>query len=67
MLYLENLFWDFGFRQNGRKIQNGVKNIYIFVILHSKLQFSINRKFRVATEIGSTFFGCCSVTGQLKK
>jgi hypothetical protein len=27
----------------------------------------INRKFRVATEIGSTFFGCWSVTGQLKK
>jgi hypothetical protein len=27
---------------------------------------AINRKFRVATEIGSTFFGCWSVTGQLK-
>jgi hypothetical protein len=27
----------------------------------------INRKFRVATEIGSTFFGCWSVTWQLKK
>jgi hypothetical protein len=27
----------------------------------------INRKFHVATEIGSTFFGCWSVTGQLKK
>jgi hypothetical protein len=26
----------------------------------------INRKFRVTTEIVSTFFGCCSVTGQLK-
>jgi hypothetical protein len=25
------------------------------------------RKFHVATEIGSTFFGCWSVTGQLKK
>jgi hypothetical protein len=25
----------------------------------------INRKFHVATEIGSTFFGCWSVTGQL--
>jgi hypothetical protein len=27
----------------------------------------INRKFRVTTEIGSTFFGCWSVTMQLKK
>jgi hypothetical protein len=27
----------------------------------------IKRKFRVITEIGSTFFGCWSVTGQLKK
>jgi hypothetical protein len=27
----------------------------------------INRKFRVSTEIGSTFFGCWSVTGQLKE
>jgi hypothetical protein len=27
----------------------------------------INRKFRVTTKIGSTFFGCWSVTGQLKK
>jgi hypothetical protein len=27
----------------------------------------INRKFRVATEIGSTFFGGWSLTGQLKK
>jgi hypothetical protein len=26
----------------------------------------INRKFRVATEIGSTFFGCWLDTGQLK-
>jgi hypothetical protein len=30
-------------------------------------QVIINRKFHVATEIGSTFFGCWSVTGQLKK
>jgi hypothetical protein len=27
----------------------------------------INRKFHVATEIGNTFFGCWSVTGQPKK
>jgi hypothetical protein len=27
----------------------------------------INRKFRVATEIESIFFGCWSVTEQLKK
>jgi hypothetical protein len=27
----------------------------------------INRKFRATTEIGSTFFGCLSVTGQMKK
>jgi hypothetical protein len=33
--------------------------------LQNKLQ--INRKFHVATEIGSTFFGCWAVTGQLKK
>jgi hypothetical protein len=25
--------------------------------------YKINRKFRVATEIGSTFFGCGSVPG----
>jgi hypothetical protein len=30
-------------------------------------KLKINRKFRVATEIGSTFFGCLLVTGQLKK
>jgi hypothetical protein len=37
----------------------------IYGWIHSKLQ--INRKFHVITEIGSTFFGCWSVTGQLKK
>jgi hypothetical protein len=33
----------------------------------SSAEVKKNRKFRVATEIGSTFFGCWSVTGQLKK
>jgi hypothetical protein len=46
---------------------------YVFQTMYSHrwslkwLQKKINRKFHVATEIGSTFFGCWSVTGQLKK
>jgi hypothetical protein len=36
-------------------------------VFYSIMSCEINRKFRVATEIGSTFFGCWSVTGQLKK
>jgi hypothetical protein len=34
--------------------------------LERYMHILINRKFRVTTEIGSTFFNCCSVTGQLK-
>jgi hypothetical protein len=41
------------------------RNFDDFSVVQSELQ--INRKFHVATEIGSTFFGCWSVTGQLKK
>jgi hypothetical protein len=51
----------------------GLKKIEFVVFeIHGKKSlkscyFLINRKLRVATEIGSTFFGCWSVTEQLKK
>jgi hypothetical protein len=38
------------------------KAVFLFTYINK-----IIRKFHVATEIGSTFFGCWSVTGQLKK
>jgi hypothetical protein len=33
---------------------------------YARLYTQINKKFRVTTEIGSTFFACWSVTGQIK-
>jgi hypothetical protein len=39
----------------------------LFIGEKHDLSKKINRKFCVTTEIGSTFFGCWSVTGQLKK
>jgi hypothetical protein len=44
-----------------------IHNAYTFNVNAVMKQRKINRKFHVATEIGSTFFGCWSVTGQLKK
>jgi hypothetical protein len=46
---------------------------YLGILIDEKMSFEkhinfiINWKFRVTTEIGSTFFGCWSVTRQLKK
>jgi hypothetical protein len=34
---------------------------------NTQYNIPINRKFRVATEIGSNFFGCWPITGLLKK
>jgi hypothetical protein len=46
-----------------KKDKFGEKSI---VYYHEKFDTKINRKFRVTTEIGSTFFSCYSVAGQLK-
>jgi hypothetical protein len=45
--------------------QNIHKNVCFFLTKYYRVK--INRKFHVATEIRSTFFGCWAVTGQLKK
>jgi hypothetical protein len=64
--------------QNSNIRHDGILSIGNFMLMRNNhfarfqlpgylLKTKINRKFRVATEIGSTFFGCWSVTGQLKK